>query len=750
MDLPPDDQDLISHLETLANGTGAPAVVPETAQPAKVPAAPGAVTPAEHDPIAACLIRLEQLPVGDIPGLIWALAPLEQKAAGWSPSHRSILSKIQELCDQLIQEKVVDVDIAFASIHKLARSLRSDLMPQLAVEPVAVQPVAASPMPLAVAPPVAVAADAGRNDKPASDVLDDFAAETGDLLSEVETLLLPGTNLDGDGIAALFRAFHTIKGMGAYLSLPRIEALAHGVEGRLAPVRDGTQPQDAAMRNLAMAGVDGLRALASHIRSQRGDKGALPAAAMALAGLLGMSLVDPEPAGDLAGETVPRIGDILEEQGIPRPVIEQAAAALAPGDRLGDKLVQQGNASREEIEEAAAKQQAVKTSGDGFTRVSIGRLDELMNMVGELLIAQAMVGQEATASGSTRLSQMVSSQARILRNLQVLSLSLRMVPLKGLFQKMARAIHDTSRKVGKDIEFRMVGDDTEIDRTLAETLADPLMHMVRNAVDHGIDNAEERARRGKPAKGVVTLSAGHAGDAVVLTLSDDGRGMDPEKLRAKAVKLGLVPPDKQLTEQEAYQLIFLPGFSTAEQVTGISGRGVGMDVVRRNISAMKGQVEIASTLGTGTTFTIRLPLTTAILDAMVLKVGAERFLIPLSAIVHALRPTTDQVKSVLGQGRVIESRGELLSVVSLAEQFAITGAIAEPENSILVVFEHFGGRIALHVDDILGQQQVVIKPLDRQYAHHAGLAGSSILGDGRVGLILDPAHLVAVAKSAAA
>ncbi len=615
---------------------------------------------------------------------------------------------------------------------------------RLAAEIAVPTPVAA---PLAVTSPLVAVASEDR--PPTADVIDDFAAETGDLLGEAERIMLTGHDPVGDDLAALFRSFHTIKGMAAYLGLSRIEALAHGVEDRLGPARDGQEPVTAALRPLILAGIDGLRAMTALVRSSRGDHGPLPDAARSLAQLLNLAIADlpvADQGGEAAGaDAVPRIGDLLVESGVPRAAVEQAAATLAAGERLGDKLVQKGVASRDEIEQAAAKQQAAKLASDGFTRVSIGRLDELMNLVGELLIAQAMVSQEAVAS--TRLAQMVSRQGRIIRDLQVLSLSLRMVPLKSLFQKMARAIHDTSRKLGKDIEFRMVGEDTEIDRTLAETLADPLMHMVRNAVDHGIDSAEERSRRGKPARGMVTLSAGHAGDAVVIALADDGRGMDPEKLKAKAVKLGLIPADKVLTPQEAYQLIFLPGFSTAESVTGISGRGVGMDVVRRNINAMKGQIEIQSAIGVGTTFTIRLPLTTAILDAMVLKVGAERFLIPISAIVHALRPEPDQVRTVLGRGRVIETRGELLSVVSLADQFQLTDAIADPAASILVIFEHFNGRIALHVDDILGQQQVVIKPLDRQYAHHPGLAGTAILGDGRVGLILDPAHLVAASKT---
>lgn len=730
MDLPADDQDLIDRLHALAD-SGPIVVAVASTKPVEGPSIEG---------IDGCLARLGKLEPGDIPCLIRILAMLGDQ--DWSPAGRAEVNRLQDLCDQLIQELVPDQAAAFASIRQAAALLIADR----SRPPV---PVVAVPEPTASIP--APAPDLSSERPPAADVLDDFVSETGDLLADVERIMLTGHEPGGEDVAALFRSFHTIKGMAAYLNLPRIEKLAHGVEDQLGPVRDGLRPMSADLRPLILAGIDGLRAMTALVREQRGDSGPLPEPATALATLLHLTLPDqpvtPATAAAAPVENVPRLGDLLEEQGIPRTAIEHAAATLSPGERLGDKLVQEGAASRDEVEQAAAKQQAAKLSNDGFTRVSIGRLDELMNMVGELLIAQAMVSQEAVSSGATRLSQMVTSQGRILRDLQVLSLSLRMVPLKSLFQKMARAIHDTAKKVGKDIEFRMVGEDTEVDRTLAETLADPLMHMVRNAVDHGVDSAEERAKSGKPAKGVVTLTAGHSGDAVIISLMDDGRGMDPEKLRAKAVKTGLIPADKVLTPQEAYQLVFLPGFSTAATVTGISGRGVGMDVVRRNITAMKGKVDIASTLGSGTTFTISLPLTTAILDAMVLKVGGERFLIPLSSIIHALRPAPGDVQTVLGGGRVIESRGELLPVVSLAQLFTVPESIAAPEQSILVVFEHFGGRVALHVDDILGQQQVVIKPLDRQYAHHQGLAGTAILGDGRVGLIIDPGHLVAASKT---
>jgi two-component system chemotaxis sensor kinase CheA len=338
----------------------------------------------------------------------------------------------------------------------------------------------------------------------------------------------------------------------------------------------------------------------------------------------------------------------------------------------------------------------------------------------------------------------VQRQARVLRDLQALALNLRMVPLRSTFKKMARAVHDTAYKLGKQVEFRIEGEDTEIDRIIAETLADPLLHMVRNAVDHGIESADDRLRAGKPAAGRVTLSAAQSGDIVVITLADDGRGLDPDRLVKRAIERKLLPEAARPTVAEALQLIFVPGFSTAETVTGISGRGVGMDVVQRNVQNLKGSIDIDTETGQGTVFTIRLPLTTAILDVMLLRVGAERFLLPVGAVVEATRPEAGQVRQVLRSGRMIESRGQMLPIVPLADLFGIRSVpIDDGGEPIMVVIEHFKGRYALAVDEIVGQQQVVIKPLAAGLPHHPGLAGSAILPDGRVGLILDPNRLLA-------
>jgi len=592
------------------------------------------------------------------------------------------------------------------------------------------------------AAPVAAALAGVPSDAPS---IADFLAETGDLLARAEAVLLAAPIPDGAQVEDLFRSFHTVKGMASYLGHARIEQLAHAIESRLTGTRDGSERFTTELHQLALSGIDALRALAADLQRAGHDNGPWPQAAGLLARNLGLGVSAAAATDEELPPEIPRIGDLLVQTGsVSRADIEAANSRLKPGERLGDHLVESGKITREVVEQAAAKQaeMVAKAQGEGFARVSISRLEELVNLVGELLITQAMVGQEPEVQASPRLGIVVGRQARVVRDLQSLALSLRLVPLRATFQKMARAVHDTARKLGKQIDFQITGDDVEVDRTLAEAIADPLLHMVRNAVDHGIEEPLARSAAGKQPTGQVRLFAAHSGDHVLVRLSDDGKGLDPAKLVAKAKEKGLIAADAQLSDSEAFNLIFLPGFSTAATVTAVSGRGVGMDVVRRNIDRVKGRVDIDSVLGGGSTFSIRLPLTTAILDAMVLRVGGERFLVPITSVIEAIRPNAGQVSEVLGRGRVIEARGQLVPVAGLGDLFAIPGAQPDPTRAVLLVLEREGGTLAVQVDDIVGLQQVVIKPLGTERPHHPGIAGSAIMGDGRVGLIIDPANLL--------
>ncbi len=580
------------------------------------------------------------------------------------------------------------------------------------------------------------------------ETLADFIAESGDLLAEAEDILIRG-DPDFEKLGALFRAFHTIKGMCAYLGLGRIESLTHKIESELAPVRDGELPFTPRLRQVALAGVDAVRELTDQVRDRKRDAGPWPRQAAELARTLGLKVdeIESSPA-DEARELTRQ----LEKQGVPQAEIARADAARKPGETVAEHLARTGRISSTQAADAAAKAKelALKASepakdvgkAEGFARVSISRLDELVNLVGELIISQSMIAHDPQLAVNQHLHEAVGRQNRIVRELQDLSLSLRMVQLRAAFQKVSRVVHDTARKLGKQVDLRLVGEDTEIDRTLAESLGDPLMHMVRNALDHGIETPEARLAAGKDATGVVTLSAHQTSDSVIIRLSDDGLGMDPRKLIAKAREKGLLRPDQQVSDAEAYQLIFAAGFSTAEQVTAVSGRGVGMDVVQKNVERMNGLIDIESAVGRGSVFTIRLPLTTAILDAMLLRVGTQRFLIPVTAVLEAVRPSVGDVHAIMGKGRVIRSRGQLLPLARLSDLFAVGDVDADQSQAVVLVVEQLGGGYGLQIDEILGQQQVVIKPLDRQFGHHLGLAGTAILGDGRVGMILDPVNLL--------
>jgi two-component system chemotaxis sensor kinase CheA len=322
-----------------------------------------------------------------------------------------------------------------------------------------------------------------------------------------------------------------------------------------------------------------------------------------------------------------------------------------------------------------------------------------------------------------------------------------MLPVGTLFARFPRMVRDTSAALGKHVALELHGEETELDKGVIERLGDPLTHLVRNAVDHGVEPVEERLAAGKPEQAVVRLSAHHEGGNVVIEVADDGKGLDAERIRAKAVSQGLVGEDEALTLEQTHALIFRPGFSTAAQVSDLSGRGVGMDVVKRNVEALNGTVAICSTPGEGTTFRIKLPLTLAILEGMQLRVGRQVFVLPLLSIVESFRPSPVDVKTVLGEGEVVMVRGEPLPLHRLHEILAVRGAEADATRGLVMVIEHEGRRVGLLVDELLGQAQVVIKSLESNFRRVEGITGATIMGDGRVALILDVDGLVHLATS---
>jgi two-component system chemotaxis sensor kinase CheA len=415
-----------------------------------------------------------------------------------------------------------------------------------------------------------------------------------------------------------------------------------------------------------------------------------------------------------------------------------------------------GIAHAEEAEPRAVKAgDAAKGSDASSIRVSIEKIDDLMNRVGELVITQSMLGQFGAlldGAAGERLRSGLSQLERNVRELQESVMRVRMVPISFVFSRFPRMVRDLSQRLGKQVELKMTGGETELDKTVLEKIGDPLVHLVRNSIDHGIESQQQRQASGKDARGTVHLHAYHRGSSITVEVSDDGGGLKRERILAKARERRLVGSDEQLSDEAVDNLIFLAGFSTHDQATDISGRGVGMDVVKRNVDELGGSIEVRSETGKGSRFIITLPLTLAIVDGQTVAVGDESYIVPLTAIVESLQMRTASVNHVVGHGEVLSFRGEYLPVVRLEKVFeARCGREREPSNGLIMVVEGDGRRVGLCVDELLGQQQVVVKTLEANYGHVDGIAGATILGDGSVALILDIAGLTrSVSESLAA
>lgn len=377
-------------------------------------------------------------------------------------------------------------------------------------------------------------------------------------------------------------------------------------------------------------------------------------------------------------------------------------------------------------------------------RVSIGKVDQMINLVGELVITQAMLAQTASEIDpviSEKLQSGMSHLERNTRDLQEAVMSIRMLPMSFVFSRYPRVVRDLAAKLNKKVELKTVGEGTELDKGLIEKVADPLTHLVRNSLDHGIELPEKRIAAGKLAKGTITLRAFQQGGSIVIEVGDDGAGLNREKILAKARERGL-PVRDDMPDQEVWMLIFEAGFSTADKVTDVSGRGVGMDVVKRNIQSMGGRVEVSSVFGVGTRITIRLPLTLAILDGLSVTVGDQMFIVPLTYITESLQPSENDIRTISGRGRVVQVRGEYLPVIALHEVFNIRAKSTEIKDGILVILDADGHKAAMLVDELVGQHQVVIKSLESNYRRVHGVSGATIMGDGKVALILDTTGLV--------
>ena len=394
-----------------------------------------------------------------------------------------------------------------------------------------------------------------------------------------------------------------------------------------------------------------------------------------------------------------------------------------------------------------------KPANDGASiRVGTEKIDALINLVGELVITQAMLTQQASSLDPVQNEKLLSGLGQLDRNTRMLQeavMATRMLPMEAVFSRFPRLVRDLAAKLGKQVRLVTVGEQTELDKSVIEKIIDPLNHLVRNSLDHGLERTEDRIAAGKDVTGTILLKASHQGGHIVIEVVDDGRGLNRQKLLAKAQEKGIACSES-MSDSEVYQLIFAPGFSTADQVTDVSGRGVGMDVVKKNIQALGGSVELSSAPGKGAAVLIRLPLTLAILDGMSVGVGEEVFILPLSSVVESLQPLPDQIKRVAQAGTVVRVRNEYLPLVDLREWFALPGGLRAPQDAIVVIVESEGRKVAVQVDELVGQQQVVIKSLEANYRRVRGISGATILGDGRVSLILDVAAVVRLLSQAQA
>jgi len=409
--------------------------------------------------------------------------------------------------------------------------------------------------------------------------------------------------------------------------------------------------------------------------------------------------------------------------------------ASSSADAISNQPMQKSQVSLAQKNRSETPKHQAETS----IRVGVEKVDQLINLVGELVITRSMLAQSASQLDSVEYESIHNGLVNLERNsrdLQEAVMSIRMLPINFVFGRFPRVVRDLTQKMHKKVRLKLVGEETELDKGLIEKLADPLTHLLRNSIDHGIETPEIRRAAGKPEEGTITLSASHQGGSILVEIVDDGAGLNREKLLEKAREKNLAISENP-TDKEVWQLIFAPGFSTAKEVTDVSGRGVGMDVVQRNIAEMKGQVEIESIPGVGTTIGLRLPLTLAILDGMTLRVGKEIFILPLTRILESFQPEPEQLKTVSGKGRVVQMRGEYLPLLELYKTLNLEPEVTEPEKGILVVVETNSDKVALFVDELIAQQQVVIKSLETHYRKVDGISGATIMGDGRVALILD-------------
>lgn len=586
------------------------------------------------------------------------------------------------------------------------------------------------------------------------DLLSDFVAEVLEHLETIDhrLLVLENDPADQENLNAVFRVFHTIKGAAGFLALDEISRLAHMTENILDRARKGEFRLSDGRIDIVFESVDEMKRLIQKIHT---------------AIISGTASYPPSPTLEpliLRIQSVASGSQVMPHTGGShgaRKLKEQAApdtgSPSEPGRIQKEQVDAFFNLNADSADQQELQDEAMLTAGIGASlkiresiKVDSERLDKLIDAIGELVIIESMIRQDQSLASlaSSVLLQNISQMDKITRELQQLAMSLRMIPVKGTFQKMARVVRDLAKKSAKNIEFITTGEDAMLDKSVVDRIGDPLIHLVRNSVDHGIESSPAmRTAANKSETGKIELNAYHKGGNIYIEVKDDGNGLDKKSILEKAKERGLTRAGEALSDREIFNFIMVPGFSTARKLTEVSGRGVGMDVVKRAMDDLRGTIDIKSEPGDGTTFTLRLPLTLAIIDGMLVRIGSERYIIPTLSIVEAVRPEQDSITSLVNRGEMISIRDSIIPLFRLGDLFSIADYRHNPAEGIVIVVEDGGKMAGILVDELLGQQSIVIKSMGGSLKGLPGVSGGSILSDGRVGIIIDVAGIVKLALS---
>ena len=573
------------------------------------------------------------------------------------------------------------------------------------------------------------------------DLLREFTNESQEHLQNIEqgVLVLEDNPKDRDTLNSIFRAFHTFKGGSGLLNLTPMNRTAHELENLLDLARQDKLEITSDVINLILEGGDVLKQFIDEMNEQlRGKKPTGPILVKT------QDLIRRARACVTAAPVMsqPPVSAAPEAETVSSPTVVAPTATATSGPPAANATA---------AGSAPARNGNSGAGGGAVVKVETYKLDSLVDLVGEMVIAQSMVqlDPEVGRLNNQNLNRNMAQLGRITKELQRIAMSMRMVPIRPTFQKMNRLVRDVAAKQSKQVQLVLNGEDTELDRTIVDEISDPLVHMIRNAVDHGIETPDVRVAAGKPAEGTILLSAYHQGGNIVIQIKDDGAGLRKDKILKKAIEKGFIRRDEPLPDKEIFDLVFAPGFSTADQITDISGRGVGMDVVKRNIEKLRGKVEIESTVGKGSVFNIYLPLTLAIIDGLIINIGAQRFILPTLSVRESFRPTLEMISTVHERGEMVNVRGRLYPLLRLYEAFDITPHSKKIEEGIVIVIEAGQDVRCVLVDQLVGKQEVVIKSLGETFKANPAVAGAAIMGDGRVGLILDVNTLVRIRQMSA-